>query len=192
MWRYISDDWFVQEVREGEVGSSVMAQKINPIDFENSEGNVQIANSLLEGMGRKLAVSRLQRDLSDSTTVRNVGLALAYGLLAYRNTLAGLGRVHPNIGLMREKLGENWTILSEGVQTVLRRAGEKDPYSLVASLSRGKKIDQNGWQEWVSGLPVAEEIKDSLRRLTPEKYLGNAEELTEMFLREIELSRQNK
>ncbi|PIS14933.1 adenylosuccinate lyase [Candidatus Shapirobacteria bacterium CG09_land_8_20_14_0_10_39_12] len=192
MWRYISDDWFAQEVKKGEVGSSTMPQKVNPIDFENSEGNVQLANSLWEGMVRKLAVSRLQRDLSDSTTIRNVGLGLGYGLIAYRNTLAGLNRVHPNIELMRGKLNENWVILTEGVQTVLRRAGEEDPYSLVAGLSRGQRIGQDEWQQWVSGLPVAEEIKVRLMKLTPETYLGYADKLTEMALEEIAVSRQTK
>lgn len=192
MWRYISDNWFVQEVKKGEVGSSTMPQKVNPIDFENSEGNVQLANSMWEGMGRKLAVSRLQRDLSDSTTVRNVGVGLGYGLLAYRNTLAGLRRVHPNVELMQGKLNENWAILTEGVQTVLRRAGEKDPYSLVASLSRGQRIGQGEWQQWVSELPVAEDVKVRLMKLTPETYIGYADKLTDMALEEIAVSRGGK
>lgn len=190
MWRYISDDWFVQEVKKGEVGSSTMPQKVNPIDFENSEGNVQMANSLWEGMSRKLVVSRLQRDLSDSTTLRNVGMGLAYGLLAYRNTLAGLRRVYPNIEIMSEKLNENWTILTEGVQTALRRAGEKDPYSLVASLSRGQRIGQSEWQSWVNNLDIPGDVKTKLLALTPETYMGHAEQLTEMALEEIIQSRK--
>ena len=190
MWRYISDDWFTQEVKKGEVGSSTMPQKVNPIDFENSEGNVQLANSIWEGMDRKLAVSRLQRDLSDSTTIRNVGVGLGYGLLAYRNTLAGLRRVHPNIELMQGKLNDNWIILTEGVQTVLRRAGEQDPYSMVAGLSRGQRIGQSEWQEWVDSLLVDNEIKTTLRDLTPETYIGHAAKLTDMALEEITLSRQ--
>lgn len=189
MWRYISDDWFTQEVKQGEVGSSTMPQKVNPIDFENSEGNVQFANSVWEGMDRKLAVSRLQRDLSDSTTIRNVGVGLGYGLLAYRNTLAGLRRIHPNTELMQGKLNENWVILTEGVQTVLRRAGEQDPYSMVAGLSRGQRIGQEEWQEWVDGLPVNDAVRGTLRDLTPETYIGHAEKLTEMALMEIAESR---
>lgn len=192
MWRYISDDWFTQEVKQGEVGSSTMPQKVNPIDFENSEGNVQLANSVWEGMNRKLAVSRLQRDLSDSTTIRNVGVGLGYGLLAYRNTLAGLGRVHPNTELMQGKLNENWVILTEGVQTVLRKAGEQDPYTMVAGLSRGQRIGQEEWQEWVDGLPVNDAVKGTLRDLTPETYIGHAEKLTDMALTEIAESRARK
>src|SRR3989344_2998158 len=192
MWRYISDDWFTQEVKQGEVGSSTMPQKVNPIDFENSEGNAQLANSIWEGMDRKLAVSRLQRDLSDSTTIRNVGVGLGYGLLAYRNTLAGLRRVHPNTELMHEKLNENWVILTEGVQTVLRKAGEQDPYSLVAGLSRGQRIGQEEWQEWVDGLPVSDNVKGTLKNLTPETYIGLAEKLTDMALIEIAESRTRK
>jgi len=189
MWRYISDDWFTQEVKQGEIGSSTMPQKVNPIDFENSEGNVQMANSIWEGMDRKLAVSRLQRDLSDSTTIRNVGVGLGYGLLAYRNTLAGLKRVHPNTELMQGKLNENWVILTEGVQTVLRKAGEQDPYSMVAGLSRGQRIGQAEWQEWVDGLQVNDDVKGTLRDLTPETYVGHAEKLTDMALIEIAESR---
>lgn len=190
MWRYISDDWFVQEVKKDEVGSSTMPQKVNPIDFENSEGNAQVANSLWEGMGRKLSVSRLQRDLSDSTTIRNVGTGLAYGLLAYRNTLAGLRRVHPNAEILSERLNENWVILTEGVQTVLRCAGEKDPYSIVASLSRGQRIGRDEWQSWVNGLEISDDVKTKLLALTPETYIGHAERLTDMALEEISQTRK--
>lgn len=190
MWRYISDDWFVQTAKKGEVGSSTMPQKVNPIDFENSEGNVQIANSLWEGMGRKLAVSRLQRDLSDSTTVRNIGVALGYGLLAYRNTLAGLRRVRPNTGLIEKKLNENWVILTEGVQTVLRQAGETDPYSMVVSLSRGQRIGKEEWEKWVEKLPIEDKVKQTLRDLTPETYIGHAARLVELGLKEIADSRK--
>ena len=192
MWRYISDDWFTQEVKQGEVGSSTMPQKVNPIDFENSEGNAQLANSIWEGMDRKLAVSRLQRDLSDSTTIRNVGVGLGYGLLAYRNTLAGLRRVHPNTELMQGKLNENWVILTEGVQTVLRKTGAQDPYSMVAGLSRGQRIGQAEWQEWVDGFQVNDDVKGTLRDLTPETYVGHAEKLTDMALTEITESRTRK
>jgi len=190
MWRYISDDWFTQEMKQGEVGSSTMPQKVNPIDFENSEGNVQLANSMWDGMDRKLAVSRLQRDLSDSTTIRNVGVGLGYGLLAYRNTLEGLKRVHPNSELMKKELNDNWVILTEGVQTVLRRTGESDPYSMVATLSRGQRIGQGEWQEWVDNLTINPDEKDKLRNLTPDTYIGHAERLTDMALEEIAESRK--
>lgn len=189
MWRYISDGWFAQEVKKGEVGSSTMPQKVNPIDFENSEGNVQLANSLFEGMGRKLAVSRLQRDLSDSTTIRNVGSALAYGLLAYKNTLVGLGKIHPNEAAISEALNKNWAILGEGVQTVLRRAGAQDPYSMVAELTRGQRIGPEEWKDWVQNLSIEEDTKARLRELTPEQYIGQAAKLTEMAIEEIQKSR---
>lgn len=190
MWRYISDDWFTQEIKKGEVGSSTMPQKVNPIDFENSEGNLQLANSLLEGLSRKLAVSRLQRDLSDSTMSRNVGVALAHGLLAYRSTLIGLGRVHPNLEKISDQLKQNWTILGEGVQTVLRKTGVADPYTLIAGLSKGKQIGQKEWKKWVSGLPIDKSVKKNLEELTPESYVGYAERLTELALESIEHSRK--
>lgn len=189
MWRYISDDWLVQEAKKGEVGSSTMPQKVNPINFENSEGNLQVANSVWEGMARKLAVSRLQRDLSDSTTIRYVGETLAKGILAYRRTLVGLKRTRPNVELMKDELNKNWVILTEGVQTFLRRAGEKDPYSMVATLSRGQRIGQDEWKKWVDELDVDEEAKKALRDLTPEEYIGYAKELTDLALEEIASSR---
>ena len=191
MWRYISDNWFIQEVKKGEVGSSTMPQKVNPISFENSEGNVQIANSLFEGMGRKLSASRLQRDLSDSTTVRNMGMGLAYGLLGYKSILGGLSRVRPNEETIAQALNENWAILTEGVQTVLRKAGVKDPYSLLAGLSRGQHIGPSEWKDWITGLPVDDKVKSFLRNLTPNTYIGKAVELTDLALSEIAASRKS-
>jgi len=196
IWRYISDHWFVQAVRKGEVGSSTMPQKVNPIDWENSEGNVQMSNFLLEGMGRKLAVSRLQRDLSDSTVVRNVGSALAYGLIGYKSALEGLGRIRPNLLVIKEKLNEDWAILSEGAQTLMRREGVADPYSAVADLTRGKQIIGSvGWTESVANLDrigdprITPELKARLLELTPESYIGDAVQLTEDALFKIEVSR---
>jgi adenylosuccinate lyase len=190
MWRYISDDWFAQKIKIGEVGSSTMPQKVNPIDSENSEGNAQVSNAFWGLMSRKLAVSRLQRDLSDSTVVRNVGSGLAYGLLAYKNTLSGLGRISPNVQVINETLNENWMILTEGVQTVLRRSGEKDPYSLVAGLSKGNKIGPKEWKDWVNALPISDELKERFAKLTPESYIGQAPKLTDMAMAEIEESRK--
>jgi adenylosuccinate lyase len=183
-WRYISDEWFVQAAKKGEVGSSTMPQKVNPIDFENGEGNVQLSNSLLEGMCRKLAVSRLQRDLSDSTTIRNFGSALAYGLVAYSSTLAGLGKISPNLEMISKKLNKNWNILTEGVQTLLRRSGIEDPYSMVAGISK-EKIGAHEWKEWVNGLQISGELKAKLTELTPETYVGNAAKLTDIALEGI-------
>jgi len=188
LWRYISDKWLVQELKAGEVGSSTMPQKVNPISFENSEGNITIANGLWEAMGRKLLVSRLQRDLSDTTVIRNVGVALAHGLLAYRHTLAGLRRTSPNLEKISQDLNHDWSVLTEGVQTVLRRAGVKDSYRLVASLSQGQEIGPEDWINWVNGLPVDQSVKEELLKLSPKDYLGRARELTDLALKEIRSS----
>ena len=193
MWRYISDDWIIQEVKKGEVGSSTMPQKVNPIDFENSEGNVQVANSLILGLSTKLPVSRLQRDLSDSTSIRNLGSVLAYGLIGYKSTLAGLSRIRPNLKEINARLNEDWSILAEGAQTILRRAGVKDPYSLMADLTRGGHINgQKEWTKLVDGLDIGENERNELKRLTPETYIGYAPELTDRAIEEIKSSRNPK
>ncbi len=185
MWRYISDDWFVQEARKGEVGSSTMPQKVNPIDFENSEGNLGIANTMIEFFTRKLSISRLQRDLSDSTVIRNFGTVFAYQLLAYKNTLLGLSKVKPNEEQIEKALNHNWAILTEGVQTVLRTAGVENAYDLIKGLSRGQRIGPKEWKQWVSGLPVAEDVKKKLLALKPQNYLGFVHKLTEMGIDQI-------
>lgn len=190
MWRYISDDWFVQEVRSGEVGSSTMPQKVNPIDFENSEGNIAIANGLIEALARKLPVSRLQRDLSDSTTVRNVGVAVAHSFLAYQSAMQGLSRVSPNELQINEALLSNWTVLGEPVQTLLRREGVDDPYSLVSSLTKGHKIDAAAWDKWVDSLSVNREVKSRLKKLTPQTYIGEAVSITQQTVNKIRKSRK--
>ena len=185
MWRYISDDWFVQEARKGEVGSSTMPQKVNPIDFENSEGNLGVANAMIEFFTRKLSVSRLQRDLSDSTVIRNYGTVFAYQLLAYKNTLLGLSKVKPNEEQIEKALNNNWAILTEGVQTVLRAEGVADAYDLIKGLSRGQRIGPKEWKQWVSNLPVSEDVKKKLLDLRPSNYVGLVNELSEMGVDEI-------
>jgi adenylosuccinate lyase len=180
MWRYISDDIFVQEMVKGEVGSSTMPQKINPILFENSEGNVVIANSLIEAMTTKLAVSRLQRDLSDKTVSRNFGVILGHTLLAYQNTAAGLKRVYPNTELIKENLNQNWTILSEAVQTLLRLEGEENAYTSISMLSKGKVIQEEDWLNWVNELKISPEVRNKLKKLRPEQYLGYAKKLASL------------
>src|SRR3989338_389060 len=190
MWRYISDEWLAQEAVEGEVGSSTMPQKVNPRHFENSEGNEQMANGFLETMGRILSTSRLQRDLSDSTVIRNTGVGLAYGLLGYRNTLIGLGRSYPYREVIREYLHKDWTILSEGVQTFLKLNGIKDPYSMISNLTRGRRMGQSEWQDLVETLPVNNALKGTIRNLTPESYTGYAERLTDLAIGEIAESRK--
>lgn len=186
MWRYISDGWFIQEIRKGEIGSSTMPQKVNPIDFENSEGNLQIANSLIEGLSRKLPVSRLQRDLSDSTTIRNLGSILGYCLIGYESTLSGLTRVKPNQEKISHDINHDWAILTEGVQTLLRYHHVKDPYSLIAGLSKGKVISEQEWNTWIQNLPIDNKIKKSLFTLTPSSYIGLAPEIVDKTLKEIE------
>lgn len=185
MWRYISDNWFVQVPKKGEIGSSTMPQKVNPIDFENSEGNLGLANSLLEYMARKLAISRLQRDLTDSTTIRNLSTVLSYSLLGYKSVLTGMSRVRPNEAVITETLMKDWTILTEGVQTILRNEGVEDPYSLVAALSRGEHIGEKEWITWIESLPIEPSQKKLLSHLTPQTYTGLAVILTEKALGEI-------
>ncbi|MEK7573232.1 MAG: adenylosuccinate lyase [Patescibacteria group bacterium] len=185
VWRYISDGWFSQMVKKGEVGSSAMPQKVNPIDFENSEGNLGMANSILEFMARKLPVSRLQRDLSDSTVIRNVGTVLGYCLISYKSLLIGLSRITPNIEKISEDLNNDWSILAEAAQTLLRKEGVTDPYSMLLSLTRGKHIKSSDWKSLINKLKVDKKIKDELSDLTPEKYIGLSVEITEKAIKEI-------
>lgn len=192
MWRYISDYWFAQEAREGEVGSSTMPQKVNPIRFENSEGNLGKANALFEFFARKLAVSRLQRDLSDSTVIRDMGVPLGYSLLSYKNILRGLSRVKPNPTEISSVLNRDWVILSEAAQTLMRSAGVGDPYSLMARLTRGRHIGSNEWGDLVEQLPIDADQKGRLASLTPENYIGLAVELTERAIAEIKASREHE
>jgi adenylosuccinate lyase len=191
MWRYISDEWFIQEVKKGEVGSSTMPQKVNPIDFENSEGNLGLANALSEYLSRKLAISRLQRDLSDSTTVRNLGSVLGYSLVGYTSLLTGLNRVRPNEEKIKQDINKDWAILGEGVQTLLRKAHVEDPYSLIASLTRGQRVTAERWKEWIDELAIPENLKKQLHTLTPEKYIGLAEKLTKKAIAEIKKSKKS-
>ncbi len=192
IWRYISDAWLVQEARKGEVGSSTMPQKVNPIDFENSEGNLTMANGVFEAMARKLMVSRLQRDLSDSTVIRNLGVPLAYSLIAYTSILAGLPRTAVNESEIADTVNQDWSILAEPAQTIMRAEGIEDPYSIMSDATRGKKMDELGWKEVISNLGVDDSIKTGLRKLTPQTYIGEAVKLTEMAIEEIKLSRKAK
>ena len=191
-WRYISDNWFQQEVKKGEVGSSTMPQKVNPIDFENSEGNLTIANGILETLSRKLAQSRLQRDLSDSTTIRNIGTALGYSQVGYKSVLSGFLRIKPNIVKITQDLNSDWVVLTEGVQTLLRREKVDDPYSLISSLSRGEHIDQTKWESFINSLPIVSKQKEQLRILTPAAYIGLAVSLTDKAIKDIKDSKKQK
>ncbi len=170
-WRYISDDWVVQKGKEKDVGSSTMPQKINPIEFENSEGNLIMANGLFETFSRKLPISRLQRDLSDSTVLRNIGVAFAHSLIAYKSCLKGLESISPNKQKILQDLNEDWSILSEALQTILRKEGKTDAYESVATKIRGKKMDKNGWLKLIYSLNISKQSKNKLKNLTPENYI---------------------
>ena len=184
MWRYISDGWFIQENRKGEVGSSTMPQKINPIMFENSEGNLIIANSLIHGFIDKLPLSRLQRDLSNSTISRNFGACLAYCLISYKNTYSGLKRVRANEEKIAEDLNSDWSILSEAIQTHLKKEGIKKGYEIIKDATRGKKFNQKDWLNLINKLPISNEAKTKLSKLTPESYIGLSIQLVDSVLGE--------
>jgi adenylosuccinate lyase len=182
IWRYISDDILKQKVIEGEVGSSTMPQKVNPIDFENAEGNLGIANALLTFYGQKLPISRLQRDLSDSTVRRSFGVALGHTLLSWKNIRRGMRRIDADENKIRQQLNEHWEVVSEGAQTILRAAGRRDAYESLKSQTRGRAVDQEAYQHWVESLEVDEEIRERLLRLSPETYIGLATQIVDSVI----------
>lgn len=177
IWSYISMGYFKQKVVAGEVGSSTMPHKVNPIDFENAEGNLGLANALLGHFSEKLPVSRMQRDLTDSTVLRNIGLAFGYSLLAYKSFLKGLGKLEVNEAKLAEDLDKNWALLAEPIQTVLRRYGVKDAYEQLKKLTRGAEVNQETIREFVEGLEIPDDAKKRLLELTPATYIGLAAEL---------------
>jgi adenylosuccinate lyase len=174
MWGYISLGYFKQKLREGEVGSSTMPHKVNPIDFENSEGNLGLANALLRHLSEKLPVSRWQRDLTDSTVLRNVGVAFGYGMVAYDACSRGLGKLEVNAVAIDDDLDACWEILAEPVQTVMRRFGLPQPYEQLKALTRGKGITQEALSGFIQGLDLPPEDKARLLAMTPRSYLGLA------------------
>jgi adenylosuccinate lyase len=179
MWRYISDHWLKLAVKEKEVGSSTMPQKVNPIDFENSEGNLTLANGLMQAMIDKLYISRLQRDLTNSTIIRNLGTVLGYSLLAYKSALTGLERTDVNEDKINEDLNRDWSILSEGLQTFLRMKNFTEAYDFVKKNVRGKQLDKKSWEELIKNLPLEKKEKEKLLKLTPLSYIGLAEKLVD-------------
>ncbi len=181
MWRYISDDWIKQKVVEGEVGSSTMPQKVNPIDFENSEGNLGTAISMLEYFSRKLPISRLQRDLSDSTVERNFGVALGHSLIGYMSALKGLEKSSVNEAKVVEELHKHPEVITEAYQTILRKKGYPNAYEEMKSLARGKKISMYDLAVFVGGLDVPTRVRRELLSITPENYTGLAEVLVDRF-----------
>lgn len=174
MWRYISDEWIVQKPVEGAVGSSTMPHKINPIKFENSEGNLGIANSLFEFFARKLPISRLQRDLTDSTVQRNFGTAFAHSLIAYEYLLKGLNRIKVNENKIKEVLDNHVEVIAEAIQTILRREGAEFPYEKLKALTRGKKVSMQDFQNFIENLPIEEKVKKELNNITVQNYIGLA------------------
>ncbi|MEI7769305.1 MAG: adenylosuccinate lyase [Chloroflexales bacterium] len=176
-WRYISDGYMVQAPKAGEVGSSTMPHKVNPIDFENGEGNLGIAIALLEHFSRKLPISRLQRDLSDSTVLRTMGAAFGYSLIGYQRLLRGLGKVAVRRDVLRADLVDHPEVLAEAVQTILRRVGYPEPYEALKGLSRGRAMTMEDLREFVGGLDVDDAVKAELLALTPEAYVGLAARL---------------
>ncbi|HZH07217.1 MAG TPA: adenylosuccinate lyase [Lautropia sp.] len=174
IWGYISLGYFRQSLKEGEVGSSTMPHKVNPIDFENSEGNLGLANALLGHLAQKLPVSRWQRDLSDSTALRNVGVALGYSLLAYDSCLRGLGKLEVDEVRLAADLDANWEVLAEPVQTVMRRYGIEQPYEKLKAFTRGQAISGDRMTAFIGQLAIPQEARDRLLALTPASYIGRA------------------
>jgi adenylosuccinate lyase len=173
MWTYISMDYFKQKIKAGEVGSSAMPHKVNPIDFENSEGNLGIANALFEHLSAKLPISRLQRDLTDSTVTRNIGVPVAHSLIAYRSLVKGIGKLILNDGQLKADLQKNWAVVAEAIQTILRRERYPDPYEALLRLTRThREIDRRTIADFVAGLDVSQSVKEELLRITPENYTG--------------------
>ncbi|HVA97922.1 MAG TPA: adenylosuccinate lyase [Bacteroidia bacterium] len=172
-WMYISMDYFKQKIKEGEVGSSAMPHKVNPIDFENSEGNLGLANALFEHFSAKLPISRLQRDLTDSTVLRNTGVPLAHSLIAYRSLLKGLDKLILNAAAIENDLEKNWAVVAEAIQTILRREAYPNPYEALKNLTRSNEhITKESISNFIESLDVSEKIKSELKKITPHNYTG--------------------
>lgn len=174
MWRYISDGWVTQKPKEGEIGSSAMPHKVNPIDFENAEGNFGVANALFEHLSRKMPVSRLQRDLSDSTVARTFGMAFGHSLIGYQALMRGFGKISVNEPALRDALEAHPEVLAEAIQTVLRVANVEMPYEKLKALTRGKQVMLEDLAAFIDGLDISPEVKARLRKLRPETYTGLA------------------
>ena len=173
MWLYISMDYFKQKIKKGEIGSSAMPHKVNPIDFENSEGNLGLANSLFNHLSSKLPVSRLQRDLTDSTVLRNIGVPIAHTVIGLNSSIKGLDKIFVNKEKIDEDLENNWIVISEGIQTILRREGYSKPYEALKDLTRNnKKIDKSTFTKFIDSLNVSQELKNELKEITPYNYTG--------------------
>lgn len=181
VWGYIALGHFKQKTVAGEIGSSTMPHKVNPIDFENSEGNLGLANAMFAHLAAKLPVSRWQRDLTDSTVLRNLGVGLGYSMIAYQATLKGMGKLEVNSASLAAELDDNWELLAEPIQTVMRRYGIEKPYEKLKELTRGKKVNAAIMANFIDGLELPEEAKAALKALTPANYIGDAIRLTDQL-----------
>ncbi|MFD1803198.1 adenylosuccinate lyase [Mixta tenebrionis] len=179
IWGYIALNHFKQRTVAGEIGSSTMPHKVNPIDFENSEGNLGLANAVMQHLASKLPVSRWQRDLTDSTVLRNLGVGLGYALIAWQSTLKGINKLEINRDRLLAELDQNWEVLAEPIQTVMRRYGIEKPYEKLKELTRGKRVDAAGMQAFIDGLALPEEEKTRLKQMTPANYLGRAVQMVD-------------
>lgn len=179
VWAYISVGYFQQRLSEGEVGSSTMPHKVNPIDFENAEGNLGMAGALFSYLASRLPISRWQRDLVDSTLQRNIGVAYAHTMIAYASLQKGIAKLEPVPAKLEADLHANWEVLSEAIQTVMRRYGIEKPYEKLKDLTRGKKVDQASLHAFIDNLDLPAKVKTDLQKLTPERYIGNAKEMAE-------------
>jgi adenylosuccinate lyase len=173
IWQYVSMNYFKQKIKDGEIGSSAMPHKVNPIDFENAEGNLGIANALFEHLAAKLPISRLQRDLTDSTVLRNLGVPLAHSLISFKSLLKGISKLELNPEAIKHDLEENWAVVAEGIQTILRREAFPKPYEALKDLTRkNEKITEKSITDFIDGLQVSENIKTELRNISPNSYTG--------------------
>lgn len=182
IWGYIALGHFKQKTIAGEIGSSTMPHKVNPIDFENSEGNLGLANALFQHLSSKLPISRWQRDLTDSTVLRNLGVGVGYSVIAYQATLKGISKLEVNEASLAAELDANWELLAEPIQTVMRRYGIEQPYEKLKALTRGKKVDAAQIAEFIDGLALPEHVKVELKQLTPANYIGDAIRLVDQLL----------
>ena len=183
LWSYISIGYFSQKIKEGEVGSSTMPHKVNPIDFENAEGNLGLSNAISYYLSNKLPNSRFQRDLSDSTVLRNIGLPLAYSLIAYNSLIKGLPKLALNENALENDLKNNWEVLAEPIQTAMRKYGVSEPYEKLKQLTRGKKLDETNIKKIIQGLDLPAELEKQLLALRPESYTGKASKLVERLVK---------
>ncbi|MFO7592921.1 MAG: adenylosuccinate lyase [Pseudomonadota bacterium] len=174
IWAYISNNYFKQRTVEGEVGSSTMPHKVNPIDFENSEGNLGLANAVFDHLAAKLPISRWQRDLTDSTVLRNLGVGIGYSTIGYASTMRGISKLEVNEEKLLADLDANWEVLAEPIQTVMRRYGIEKPYEKLKALTRGKRVDAAGMAEFIDTLELPDAVKAEMKKWTPANYIGNA------------------